>query len=112
VVFRGWVPREQVLEFIRRDAAVLLFPSLHDQAGWIVGEALTLGLPAVCLDRGGPPALGAICVPLESPARTALSIAWAVRRRASGSLPRWDLEHRYRELKRVLQRRGLLEADP
>ena len=67
VAFRGWVPRQELLEFMRKEAGVLLLPSIHDQAGWIIGEALTLGLPAVCLDRGGPPTLGATCVSLDGP---------------------------------------------
>jgi glycosyltransferase involved in cell wall biosynthesis len=34
-----------------------LFPSLHDEAGWVLAEALAAMLPAVCLDHGGPPLL-------------------------------------------------------
>jgi glycosyltransferase involved in cell wall biosynthesis len=34
---------------------VLLFPSLHDSGGTVVLEALTHGLPVVCLRLGGPP---------------------------------------------------------
>jgi glycosyltransferase involved in cell wall biosynthesis len=30
------------------------FPSLHDSGGTAVLEALTFGLPVVCLDLGGP----------------------------------------------------------
>ena len=33
---------------------VLLFPSLHDSGGNVVIEALSFGLPVVCLDLGGP----------------------------------------------------------
>jgi glycosyltransferase involved in cell wall biosynthesis len=32
----------------------LLFPSMHDAGGWAVAEALSLGCPVICLDRGGP----------------------------------------------------------
>ena len=53
--FRGWQPREEVLRAMRDEANVLLFPSLHDEAGWVVAEALACGLPVVCLDHGGPP---------------------------------------------------------
>jgi glycosyltransferase involved in cell wall biosynthesis len=33
---------------------LLLFPSLHDSGGFVVLEALSRGLPVVCLDLGGP----------------------------------------------------------
>lgn len=53
VSFLGHQPREQVLEaFASADA--FLFPSLHDQAGWVAGEASALGCPVVCLPLGGP----------------------------------------------------------
>lgn len=56
VRFRGRVPRERVLEaFAEADA--MLFPSMHDQAGWVAAEASTIGLPVVCLPLGGPATL-------------------------------------------------------
>lgn len=57
VRFLGWLPRRELLRAMRDDASVFLFPSLHDEAGWSVVEALGQGLPVVCLDRGGPPLL-------------------------------------------------------
>jgi glycosyltransferase involved in cell wall biosynthesis len=33
---------------------LLLFPSLHDSGGFVVLEALSYGMPVVCLDLGGP----------------------------------------------------------
>jgi glycosyltransferase involved in cell wall biosynthesis len=33
---------------------LLLFPSLHDSGGYVVLEALSHGMPVVCLDLGGP----------------------------------------------------------
>jgi glycosyltransferase involved in cell wall biosynthesis len=33
---------------------LMLFPSLHDSGGFVVLEALSRGLPVVCLDLGGP----------------------------------------------------------
>jgi glycosyltransferase involved in cell wall biosynthesis len=33
---------------------LLLFPSLHDSGGFVVLEALSHGLPVMCLDLGGP----------------------------------------------------------
>jgi glycosyltransferase involved in cell wall biosynthesis len=107
VSFEGWIPRDDLFRLIREQVGVLLFPSLHDQAGWIVGEALTLGVPAVSLDRGGPPALGATCVPLRGPTTTARLLADAVRRIDDGPLPRWDITSRYRRLEEVLASRGV-----
>jgi glycosyltransferase involved in cell wall biosynthesis len=56
VTFLGWQPRATVLRLLG-SADVLLYPSLHDDAPWVVGEAMGCGLPVVCLDRGGPPVL-------------------------------------------------------
>jgi len=49
----GALPRPEVLALMRR-ASCLIFPSFHDSAGFVVSEALALGLPVVCLDHGGP----------------------------------------------------------
>jgi glycosyltransferase involved in cell wall biosynthesis len=59
IEFLGQVPREQLLGLMRETADVLLFPSTHEDAGWVVAEAGSVGLPVVALDRGGPPLLGA-----------------------------------------------------
>lgn len=56
VRFLGHQPRERVLEAIA-GAEAFLFPSMRDQAGWVVAEASTIGCPVVCLPLGGPPAL-------------------------------------------------------
>ncbi|GGD00104.1 hypothetical protein GCM10011512_28690 [Tersicoccus solisilvae] len=58
VEFRGHRPRAEVLAAIA-GATAFLFPSLHDQAGWVAAEASTLGCPVVCLPLGGPPLLAA-----------------------------------------------------
>jgi glycosyltransferase involved in cell wall biosynthesis len=57
VRFLGWQPREKVQMLMQNDAALFMLPSLHDDAGWVVVEALAAGLPVLCLDRGGPPLL-------------------------------------------------------
>lgn len=55
----SWVPRLEhaavMQAYLRHDA--FLFPSLHDSSGNVVLEALSSGLPVVCLDAGGPAVL-------------------------------------------------------
>jgi glycosyltransferase involved in cell wall biosynthesis len=58
VRFLGWVSTTRVRELMLGEADVLLFPSLHDEGGFVVAEALAAGLPVVCLKRGGPPEIG------------------------------------------------------
>ena len=53
VDFRGQQPREKVLEAYRQ-FDVMLYPSLHDSGAFVVLEAMSCGLPVICLDRGGP----------------------------------------------------------
>jgi glycosyltransferase involved in cell wall biosynthesis len=79
VEFLGLLTRENLLRIMQEDADVLLFPSLHDEAGWVVVEALACGLPVACIDRGGPPILvgpaGLIASPAGGPERVAASLA-------------------------------------
>jgi glycosyltransferase involved in cell wall biosynthesis len=56
IEWRGWLPRSQVLEIYSTHAA-FLFPSLHDSGGTVVMEAMSKGLPVICLDLGGPGAI-------------------------------------------------------
>ena len=54
-----WIPyleRAGVMRTYGRHDA-FLFPSLHDSSGNVVLEALSSGLPVVCLDSGGPAVL-------------------------------------------------------
>jgi glycosyltransferase involved in cell wall biosynthesis len=53
VEFVGYLPRQQLIGLLRGYKA-LVFPSLHDSGGIVVLEALSEGLPVVCLDLGGP----------------------------------------------------------
>jgi len=52
VEFIEWVKRDQLKE-IYLSASVFLFPS-HEGAGMVVSEALSYGLPVICLDNSGP----------------------------------------------------------
>jgi glycosyltransferase involved in cell wall biosynthesis len=53
VEFAGSLPRQQLLDLLDRYTS-LVFPSLHDSGGMILMEALSAGLPVICLDIGGP----------------------------------------------------------
>lgn len=48
-----WLPHDEV-EALYASHDVLLFPSLHDSGGLVLLEAMSRGLPVVCLDLGGP----------------------------------------------------------
>lgn len=52
IEFIAWMERKELMEWYRR-ASVFLFPS-HEGAGMVVAEALSFGLPVVCLDNCGP----------------------------------------------------------
>ena len=49
----GSLPRPELMALYAR-SDLFLFPSLHDSSGNVVLEALSHGLPVVCLDLGGP----------------------------------------------------------
>jgi glycosyltransferase involved in cell wall biosynthesis len=51
-----WIPwmEQRHLWRIYDEHDVFLFPSLHDSGGTVVVEALSRGLPVVCIDLGGP----------------------------------------------------------
>jgi len=86
VRFEGWVHREELLRLVAT-AGVFLHPAFHDEAGLAVAEALSLGTPVVCIDRGGPPELlhswpdaRAQAVRPQSAERTARAMADAIDR--------------------------------
>lgn len=49
----SWIERSKLPD-IYRSHDVFLFPSLHDSGGMVILEAMSHGLPVVCLDIGGP----------------------------------------------------------
>jgi glycosyltransferase involved in cell wall biosynthesis len=53
VDFVSWLPQQQLFD-LYTSHDLLVFPSLHDSSGSVVLEALSRGLPVVCLDLGGP----------------------------------------------------------
>ena len=49
----GHIPQNDLFS-LYESVDCLLFPSLHDSSGNVVLEAMSFGLPVVCLDLGGP----------------------------------------------------------
>lgn len=88
VTWIEWLPHTEVgALYARHD--VLLFPSLHDSGGLVVLEAMTHGMPVLCLALGGPGAIvdadSGIKVVAASQSRRAVesSLAEAIRRLAT-----------------------------
>ena len=52
VRFIEWIERTDLLKLFA-DSSAFIFPS-HEGAGMVVAEALSLGLPVICLDNCGP----------------------------------------------------------
>jgi glycosyltransferase involved in cell wall biosynthesis len=52
VKFISWIERVELMAKFK-EASVFLFPS-HEGAGMVVAEALSFGLPVICLDNEGP----------------------------------------------------------
>jgi glycosyltransferase involved in cell wall biosynthesis len=53
VDFIAWLPQPKLFE-LYASHDLFVFPSLHDSGGYVVLEALSQGLPVICLDLGGP----------------------------------------------------------
>ena len=86
VQFQGTSTREEFLQtYSSHD--VLLFPSLHDSGGFVPVEAMSRGLPVVCLDLGGPAVTVTsdvgIKVGARSPAQTIRDLATALEQLAA-----------------------------
>ena len=76
-----------------READLFVFPSLHDSSGNVVLEAMTFGLPVICLGLGGPPLLvgdAGVVVPARdlTYAEMVDALAAAIRRLADDPLER------------------------
>ncbi|MCZ8284374.1 MAG: glycosyltransferase, partial [Bacteroidia bacterium] len=52
VQFIDWISRENLMDLFKK-SSLFVFPS-HEGAGMVVAEALSFGLPVVCLDNCGP----------------------------------------------------------
>ena len=53
VTWIRWMDRKDLFQFYSQ-FNLFLFPSLHDSGGMAVLEAMSLGMPVLCLDLGGP----------------------------------------------------------
>ncbi|HEY6795144.1 MAG TPA: glycosyltransferase [Kineosporiaceae bacterium] len=109
VVFHGVVPRDTVLHAIR-DASVFLFPTLHDGSPWALGEALTLGCPAVCIDSGGAATMVSqahgVVVPRSRRLAADLAHALDAARQLSGGTDQWHLDRLPALLDELYQQAG------
>ena len=119
VIFKGWVNRTEVLRALATSADVLLFPSLHEEGGWVVAEAAALGLPVICFDRGGPPVLlgdqeKALIVPLRNRADSVDHLASALLQVPHGhqrGAASFTLASTVERLSRLLHENGLLSSN-
>ena len=79
--FAGQVGRAQLADFYAA-ADALVFPALRDAGGSALLEAMSLGLPVVCLDWGGPAEMvdaeSGIKIPVTDPATTVRALAAAL----------------------------------
>jgi len=77
VEFTGLVPRDTLKE-IYSEAPVLVFPGLRDSGGSALLEAMTLALPILTFDWGGPGEMvdkdSAIIVEVTAPSKTIVEI--------------------------------------
>lgn len=113
IEFRGWVEQRELTRVMREEADVFVFPSLHDQAPFVVAEAAAAGLPVVCLNRGGAQLLGGHPVQARSPRKTAEALAAAILQvRGTGPGEFVDREEQLIRLRKLLMARGLLHGSP
>jgi glycosyltransferase involved in cell wall biosynthesis len=78
VTFLGSLPRDDLLRLMREQTDLFLFPSLHDEGGWVIAEALACDLPVVCLNWGGPAVLAGQGVAVGAVGSTIAALAKAV----------------------------------
>lgn len=78
VTFTGAVPRDR-LPGLYAAADVLVFPALRDSGGSALLEAMSKGIPVICLDWGGPGEMvddqSGVKIPVTTPAETVAAFA-------------------------------------
>lgn len=109
VEFSGWVERKDLFRLMEEKITALIFPSLHDEAGWVVAEASALGVPTVSLDVGGPPVLaranGIAVSPAGGQRKVVARLAAALESVISSSYEPsdyWSVERRRSAIRRLL----------
>jgi glycosyltransferase involved in cell wall biosynthesis len=115
VQYVGHVPRARLFNLMHGEADVLLFPSMHEDAGWVVAEAVASALPVVALDRGGPPLLGAVVARSGTVSETVERLAacvTSVTSRERRAVSDFGLDGRTSQLEELVVRRGILSATP
>lgn len=71
---------------MHEESDTFLFPSLHDEAGWAVAEAIASGLPVVCLDHGGPRVVAGVAALAAAVAGNRQAVEASLARRLQDSL--------------------------
>lgn len=88
-----WMPKEQLPAVYAR-SSVFLFPS-HEGAGMVVAEAMSYGLPVLCLDNSGPGAFlhpaSKLAVPYRSYEHTVAELAERLKQLLT-DLPNYEKE--------------------
>lgn len=112
VTFMGWVDRQELFRVLREETDVVIFPSLHDEVGWFVAEALAHGVPVIALDRGGPQSLGATAVDSSRLGRVPGLLADAVRAAHPVTPTSWEIQERVHALQSILETRRILDKEP
>lgn len=85
--FWGRLPRDKTLDLLG-DADVLVHPSLHEQFGYVLLEAMATGTPPICLDREGSPEVvdgGGIVIQANNPGQVIADLMDELRRLESNS---------------------------
>ena len=84
VLLEGQVERDLLLRSLG-SAGALVHPSLHEEGGNAVAEALSMQVPVVCLNWGGPavtttlfPSVQSVAVDVSTPEKTARAMAAAL----------------------------------
>jgi glycosyltransferase involved in cell wall biosynthesis len=97
VQFTGLVDRRRLAELYGA-ADVFVFPALRDAGGSGLLEAMSLGLPVVCLEWGGPAEMiddtSGIRIEVSSPADTIRNFAAALARLQANPVERMALGRR------------------
>jgi glycosyltransferase involved in cell wall biosynthesis len=81
VKFIEWIERSELMKLYQQ-SSVFIFPS-HEGAGMVVAEALSFGLPVICLDNSGPGEFidknSGLAVPVGNVKTTIHSLSSAIR---------------------------------